>query len=74
MELGEGEQMSPDQFSEVLGEYQTLIKQQKTFTMQLMRLINDEIYNKLDNQNVKQTILLNQIDSCLVKLMEPIIT
>lgn len=53
MEVNE---LMADSYERMLSEYKTLIKQQQTFSQQLLRQICEKLFNRVDNLSVEQTI------------------
>ena len=67
MELKE---TSVDSLQAMIGEYQALLKQQKTFSSQLLRQMSEKTFNRVDNQNVQQTILFDQVEAAYSRVMK----
>eukprot|EP00354_Favella_ehrenbergii_P006566 CAMPEP_0170468058 /NCGR_PEP_ID=MMETSP0123-20130129/11385_1 /TAXON_ID=182087 /ORGANISM="Favella ehrenbergii, Strain Fehren 1" /LENGTH=74 /DNA_ID=CAMNT_0010734541 /DNA_START=916 /DNA_END=1137 /DNA_ORIENTATION=+ len=65
----EANEMMATQFEHKLAEYQTLLKQQKTFSQQLMRQMCEKIFSRVDNLSVEQTILLDRVEKACARLM-----
>jgi uncharacterized protein (DUF3084 family) len=65
----EANELMADSFERMLVEYQSLLKQQKTFSQQLLRQMSEKLFNKVDNQSVEQTILLDKVEKACARLM-----
>ena len=66
----EVKELMADSFERLLSEYKTLIKQQKTFSQQVIRQICEKIFNRVDNLNVEQTIQLAKVEKACARLMK----
>ena len=66
----ESKEGSSESLQVLITQYQTLLKQQRTFQQQLLRQMSEKIYNKVDNMNVQQTIFLDQVESACAKLFQ----
>ena len=65
----EANELMADSFEQMVLEYKTLLKQQKTFSQHLLRQMSEKIFNRVDNLSVEQTILLDRVEKACARLL-----